>query len=106
MAVYGYVRTARDSPINEKIQRWHIEHWAATHGETITETFADLAVSGLSEPEKRPGFSLLLAQLQPSDKLVIFDFDRLSRDCNELALLLDQLRDMAIPVCLACSDDV
>ena len=106
MAVYGYVRTARGSPLNEEIQQWHIEHWAATHGETIAETFADLAASGLSEPEGRPGFSFLLAQLQPSDKLVVFDFDRLSRDCNELALLLNQLKDMAVPVCVASSEDV
>jgi DNA invertase Pin-like site-specific DNA recombinase len=106
MAVYGYVRTASDSPVNAKIQQWHIEHWAASRGEPITETFADLGVSGLSEPEGRPGFSALLARLQPSDKLVVFEFDRLSRDCNELLFLLDQLKEMSVPVCLASSDDV
>jgi DNA invertase Pin-like site-specific DNA recombinase len=106
IAVYGYVRTARDSPINEKIQSWHIDHRAAAHGATITETFADLGVSGLSVPERRPEFSALLARLQPSDKLVIFEFDRLSRNCKELLLLLDRLNDMSVPVCLAGSDDV
>ena len=106
MAAYGYVRTARDSPINAKIQQWHIEDWAAAHGETITETFADLGVSGLSSPERRPGFSELLARLCPSGKLVVFEFDRLSRDCNDLLILFDQLNDMCVPVCLASSDDV
>jgi DNA invertase Pin-like site-specific DNA recombinase len=106
MPVYGYVRTARDSPLNEKIQRWHIEHWAAAHGETIAETFADLGVSGLVTPASRPGFSALLARLQPSDKLLVFEFDRLSRDCNDLLSLFDRLNDMSVPVCLATSDDV
>jgi DNA invertase Pin-like site-specific DNA recombinase len=106
MAVYGYMRTARDSPLNAKIQQWHIEHWAAAHGETITETFADLGVSGLATPATRPGFSALLARLQPSDKLVVFEFDRLSRDCNELLTLLDRLSDLSVPICLASSDDV
>ena len=106
MAVYGYVRTARDSPLNEKIQQWHIEHWAAAHGEAIAETFADLGVSGLDTPASRPGFSALLAQLQPSDKLVVFEFDRLSRDCNDLLTLLDRLNDLSVPVFLASSDDV
>jgi DNA invertase Pin-like site-specific DNA recombinase len=106
MAVYGYVRTASDSRINEQLQRWHLENWAASRGESITETFADLAVSGLSEPEGRPGFSSLLARLQPSDKLVVFEYDRLSRDCNEQLFLLDQLKEMSVPVCLASSDDI
>jgi DNA invertase Pin-like site-specific DNA recombinase len=106
MPVYGYVRTARASPINVKIQQWHIEHWAAAHGETIAETFADLGVSGLVTPATRPELSALLAQLQPSDKLVVFEFDRLSRDCNDLLTLLDRLNDLSVPVCLASSDDV
>jgi DNA invertase Pin-like site-specific DNA recombinase len=106
MAVYGYVRTARDSPLNAKIQQWHIEDWAAAHGDTITETFADLSVSGLSTPEKRPRFSRLLARLQRGDKLVVFEFDRLSRDCNDLLTLLDRLNDLSVPVFLASSDDV
>jgi DNA invertase Pin-like site-specific DNA recombinase len=106
MALYGYVRTARDSPINVKIQQWHIERWAAAHGETITQTFTDVGVSGLSADERRPGFSTLLARLQPGDKLVIFEFDRLSRDCDELLVLLDRLNDLSVPVCLTSSDDV
>ena len=106
MAVYGYARTARDSPINEKIQRWHIEHWAAAQGQIITGTFADLGVSGLSTPQKRPGFSALLARLEPADKLVIFEFDRLSRDRNDLLTLLDRLNDLSVSIFLASSDDV
>ena len=106
MPAYGYVRTARDSPLNEKIQQWHIQHWAAAHNENISGTFADLGVSGLVTPASRPGFSALLARLQPSDKIVVFEFDRLSRDRNHLLILLDRLNDLSVPICLASSDDV
>lgn len=82
MAVYGYIRVstakqvAEDSP---DTQRMTIERLATEHGLLVDRIFEDDAVSGKTEPEKRPGFGALVNIIKPGDTVIMSQLNRIVR---------------------------
>lgn len=101
MAVYGYIRVstakqvAEDSP---DTQRMTIERLATEHDLLVDEWFEDDAISGKTEPEKRPGFGALVNRIKPNDTVIMSQLNRVARRWDVLQDIISSWRRVGIRV--------
>lgn len=83
----GYIRVSTDrQELGPEVQRAAIVAWAAANGYHVEDWHQDLATSGATPVEARPGLLAALESLTPGDALVIHKRDRLARDVVQAAL--------------------
>lgn len=101
MAVYGYIRVstakqvAEDSP---DTQRMTIEQLALEHGLLVDRYFEDDALSGKTEPEKRPGFGALVNRIKTGDTVIMSQLNRVARRWDVLQDIISSWRRVGIRV--------
>lgn len=101
MAVYGYIRVstakqvAEDSP---DTQRMTIEQLALEHGLLVDRYFEDDAMSGKTEPEKRPGFGELVGKVKTGDTVIMSQLNRVARKWDVLQAIIANWRRVGIRV--------
>jgi DNA invertase Pin-like site-specific DNA recombinase len=98
-----YVRSASSLPedvydVDE--QRFRIEKFALQDEAQIVKFYEDLGVSGLSDPQQRPGMSALLEDARKGEFNVLYiaGFDRLSRRVEYMMDIVRQLRDAGVKI--------
>jgi DNA invertase Pin-like site-specific DNA recombinase len=79
MKLAAYIRTATNEPSDQAHQ---ITDWAETYSHVITNTYADIGVSGLTPPMDRPAFRQLLEDFEAGliEGFACIRQDRISRD--------------------------
>lgn len=101
MAVYGYIRVstakqvAEDSPDTQRIT---IEQLALEHGLLVEQYFEDDAMSGKTEPEKRPGFGELVSKVKTGDTIIMSQLNRVARKWDVLQAIIANWRRVGIRV--------
>lgn len=101
MATYAYIRVstakqvAEDSP---DTQRMTIERLATEHDLLVDEWFEDDAISGKTEPEKRPGFGALVSIIKPGDTIIMSQLNRVARRWDVLQDIISSWRRVGIRV--------
>lgn len=106
---FGYIRTASVKPEHAAEQRKAIEKWASRHDRRMPEshTYTDIGVSGTTKPSQRAGFLALLKHLAVAGgnpRVVVTDFDRISRLPEDLVNQLEALGMLHCTVHLASED--
>jgi site-specific DNA recombinase len=98
-----YVRSASSLPedvydVDE--QRFRIEKFALQDEAQIVKFYEDLGVSGLSDPQQRPGMSALLEDARKGEFNVLYiaRLDRLSRRVEYMVDIVRQLRDAGVKI--------
>ncbi|HAU7985793.1 TPA: recombinase family protein [Escherichia coli] len=101
MTVYGYIRVstakqvAEDSP---DTQRMTIEQLALENGLLVDRYFEDDAISGKTEPEKRPGFGALVNRIKTGDTVIMSQLNRVARRWDVLQDIISSWRRVGIRV--------
>lgn len=101
MATYGYIRVstakqvAEDSP---DTQRMTIAQLALEHDLLVDRYFEDDAISGKTEPEKRPEFGALVKVIKPGDTIIMSQLNRVSRKWDVLQDIISGWRRVGIRV--------
>ena len=101
MAVYGYIRVstakqvAEDSP---DTQRMTITQLAVEHDLRVDDWFEDDAISGKTEPEKRPEFGKLVNIIKPGDTIIMSQLNRVARKWEVLQDIISGWRRVGIRV--------
>ncbi|HAY0627418.1 TPA: recombinase family protein [Escherichia coli] len=101
MATYGYIRVSTAKQVAEDTpdtQRMTIAELALEHDLLVDQYFEDDAISGKTEPEKRPGFGALVAIIKPGDTIVMSQLNRVSRRWDVLQAIIANWRRVGIRV--------
>jgi len=78
---HGYIRVSSDDQAHSvDAQRDRINRWCQYQGVTIDQWYHDQAVSGGKHIAKRPGGKALCEALQPGDRIIATQIDRLFRN--------------------------
>lgn len=96
--VFAYCRVSTsDQTTENQMQEIAAAGFSVEPYRVVEET-----VSGSVAAKSRPGFSALLAKLEPKDILIVTKLDRLGRSAIEVRATVDTLDDMGVRVhCLA-----
>lgn len=101
MAVYGYIRVSTAKQVAEETpdtQRMTIAQLAMEHGLLVDEIFEDDAISGKTEPEKRPGFGALVNRIKTGDTVIMSQLNRVARRWDVLQDIISSWRRVGIRV--------
>ncbi|ENO4929467.1 recombinase family protein [Escherichia coli] len=101
MAVYGYIRVSTAKQVAEDTpdtQRMTIAQLAMEHDLLVEQYFEDDAISGKTEPEKRPGFGALVKVIKPGDTIIMSQLNRVSRRWDVLQAIIANWRRVGIRV--------
>ncbi len=88
MTIRIYLRCSTDDQ-NVKSQRHELEKWARGQEESI-EWYSDEGYSGLNLD--RPAWKKLVEELQPGERLVCYDIDRIARDLLHFLSVIRELK--------------
>jgi len=88
--VYARV-SVREEDINNQIR--NIEEWAKLHGYEIVAVFKDEAITGASDPLKRPKFQMMLEFMKDNNlrTILVYDISRFGRSLISAANALQAL---------------
>lgn len=104
-SVYGalYLRSATVEP--DSVQGWNekrhqLEKRAEQEGIQIFKVYEDWGVSGLSQPQDRPGMTAMLNDMSQGSFHVLYltGIDRISRNSNDALAILQQLQDAGVKI--------
>ncbi|HDY2962034.1 TPA: recombinase family protein [Escherichia coli] len=101
MAVYGYIRVSTAKQVAEETpdtQRMTIAQLALEHGLLVDRYFEDDAISGKTEPEKRPEFGKLVNIIKPGDTIIMSQLNRVARKWEVLQDIISGWRRVGIRV--------
>lgn len=101
MATYGYIRVSTAKQVAEETpdtQRMTIAQLAMEHGLLVDEIFEDDAISGKTEPEKRPGFGALVNRIKTGDTIIMSQLNRVARRWDVLQDIISSWRRVGIRV--------
>lgn len=101
MAVYGYIRVSTAKQVAEETpdtQRMTIAQLAMVHGLLVDRYFEDDAISGKTEPEKRPEFGKLVNIIKPGDTIIMSQLNRVARKWEVLQDIISGWRRVGIRV--------
>lgn len=101
MAVYGYIRVSTAKQVAEETpdtQRMTIAQLALEHGLMVDDWFEDDAISGKTEPEKRPEFGKLVNIIKPGDTIIMSQLNRVARKWEVLQDIISGWRRVGIRV--------
>ncbi|EGZ2960934.1 recombinase family protein [Escherichia coli] len=101
MATYAYIRVSTAKQVAEDTpdtQRMTIAQLAMEHGLLVKQYFEDDAISGKTEPEKRPGFGALVAVIKPGDTIIMSQLNRVARRWDVLQAIIANWRRVGIRV--------
>ncbi|EER3590876.1 recombinase family protein [Escherichia coli] len=101
MAVYGYIRVSTAKQVAEDTpdtQRMTIAQLALEHNLLVDRYFEDDAISGKTEPEKRPGFGALVKVIKPDDTIIMSQLNRVARRWDVLQAIIANWRRVGIRV--------
>lgn len=101
MATYGYIRVSTAKQVVEDTpdtQRMTIAQLAMEHGLLVDEIFEDDAISGKTEPEKRPGFGALVNRIKTGDTVIMSQLNRVARRWDVLQDIISSWRRVGIRV--------
>ncbi|MDI4420600.1 hypothetical protein E7V08_24350 [Escherichia coli] len=102
MAVYGYIRVSTAKQVGEdspKTQHETIERLASDNGLLVDRYFEDDACTGnTKEPEKRPGFGVLVSIIKPGDTIIMSQLNRVARRWEVLQAIIANWRRIGIRV--------
>ncbi len=101
MAVYGYIRVSTAKQVAEDTpdtQRMTIAQLAMEHGLLVDRYFEDDAISGKTEPEKRPEFGKLVNIIKPGDTIIMSQLNRVARKWEVLQDIISGWRRVGIRV--------
>lgn len=101
MAVYGYIRVSTAKQVAEDTpdtQRMTIAQLALEHGLLVDRYFEDDAISGKTEPEKRPEFGKLVNIIKPGDIIIMSQLNRVARKWEVLQDIISGWRRVGIRV--------
>lgn len=91
----------REASIDDQLRVCH--DYCAREGIEVVATYADYALSG--KTDQRPEFRRMIANAPESDFVVVYMFDRFSRDRYDSATYKKMLRDLGVRV-LSASEKV
>lgn len=101
MAVYGYIRVSTAKQVAEdtpETQRMTIARLATEHNLLVDRYFEDDAISGKTEPEKRPGFGALVKVIKTGDTIIMSQLNRVARKWDVLQAIIANWRRVGIRV--------
>jgi site-specific DNA recombinase len=95
----GYIRVSRDregDKLSPGLQRQRITDYCSAKGWRLVKVHEDINVPGGSFD--RPGWSSLMAEVEPGDIIVCNEFTRIGRHLRETLASIEDLRDRGVEI--------